>query len=69
LNENDIQCGIHYPVPIYALGAYRELGLTGADFPVTDNYAKEILSLPMFPELTENQIDVVVKTIKKFFAR
>ena len=69
LNENDVQCGIHYPVPIYALGAYKPLGQSGKDFPVTERISKEILSLPMFPELTEEQIDRVVGTIKKFFER
>ena len=66
LKENDVQCGIHYPVPIYSLDAYNSLGLTGEDYPVTEKYSKEILSLPMFAELTEKQIDRVVGLIKKF---
>ncbi len=67
LNENDVQCGIHYPVPIYALGAYKDLGAKAEDFPVTEEVSKEILSLPMFPELTEDQIDTVVNAVKNFY--
>jgi len=62
-----IQCGIHYPVPVYALKAYASLGLKAAQFPVTDSFSREILSLPMFPELTEAQIDEVARSIKTFF--
>ncbi len=67
LRENGISCGIHYPVPIYALGAYKDLGFTREDFPVTEGVSKEILSLPMYPELKEAQIDEVASAIKKFF--
>lgn len=67
LNENGIQCGIHYPIPIYSLKAYSSLGLKKEEFPITEQFSKEILSLPMFPELTEEQIDRVVEFIKKFY--
>lgn len=62
-----VQAGIHYPVPIYALGAYADLGLTADDYPVTEELSKEILSLPMYPELSETQIDEVVGCIKDYF--
>ncbi|MFH1459883.1 MAG: DegT/DnrJ/EryC1/StrS family aminotransferase [Candidatus Omnitrophota bacterium] len=67
LQENNVQCGIHYPIPIYALKAYKDLGLRGDTFPITEQVSKEILSLPMFPELTEVQIDKVVSVLKKFY--
>lgn len=67
LRDNGVQCGIHYPIPIYALGAYSSLGLTKRDFPITGQFSKQILSLPMFPELTEGQIDRVVDVIKRFY--
>lgn len=67
LNKSAVQCGIHYPVPIYSLGAYAQLNLDPIDFPVTEEFSKQILSLPMHPELTEQQIERVVKTIKEFF--
>ena len=67
LNENGIQAGIHYPIPIYSLKAYSDLGQIGEDFPVTETLSKEILSLPMYPELTETQIDIVRDVIMKFY--
>jgi dTDP-4-amino-4,6-dideoxygalactose transaminase len=67
LQEHDIQAGIHYPVPIYALGAYAHLGLNASDYPVTEQLSKEIISLPMYPELSEGQIDEIVGRIKDFF--
>ncbi|MBI5873417.1 MAG: DegT/DnrJ/EryC1/StrS family aminotransferase [Candidatus Omnitrophica bacterium] len=67
LQERQIQAGIHYPVPIYALGAYAHLGLSALDYPVTEKFSKEIVSLPMYPELSEGQIDEVVGCIKDFF--
>ena len=67
LQENEVQCGIHYPVPIYELGAYKNLQLTGKDFPVTDELSGQILSLPMFAELEEKQVDTVVEVIRNFF--
>jgi len=67
LNAHGVQCGIHYPVPIYALNAYKDLKLSGKDFPVTEKCAGEILSLPMFPELSAAQIDEVVQTVKNFY--
>ena len=67
LKQREIQCGIHYPVPIYSQGAYSDLGLKPEGFPITEQFSKEILSLPMYPELSEAQIDEVINSIKKFF--
>jgi dTDP-4-amino-4,6-dideoxygalactose transaminase len=64
LSEMNIYCGIHYPVPIHLQAAYRFLGLKPGSFPVAEKYAKEIISLPMFAELTEPQIELVVKGIE-----
>jgi len=67
LKSNEVQCGIHYPVPIYSLEAYKYLGYQKEEFPVTEKISKEILSLPMYPELNEKQIDKVVSLIKSFY--
>ncbi len=67
LNENGVQAAIHYPVPIYSLGAYLYLNLDKKGFPFTEQVSEEILSLPLFPELTENQIDKIVHLIKAFY--
>jgi dTDP-4-amino-4,6-dideoxygalactose transaminase len=53
LFEHGIQTGIHYPIPIHRQPAYRDLGYPIGSFPITERYAEEILSLPMYPELDE----------------
>jgi dTDP-4-amino-4,6-dideoxygalactose transaminase len=59
-----VNCAIHYPVPIHLQKAYAFLGLGPGSFPVAERCAKEFLSLPMYPELTEEQIQFVVDTLK-----
>jgi dTDP-4-amino-4,6-dideoxygalactose transaminase len=69
LSHRGIQTGIHYPVPIHLQDAYAELGHRQGDFPVAEQLAAEILSLPMFPELTEEQLELVSTTIRHFYKR
>ncbi|MSO82602.1 MAG: DegT/DnrJ/EryC1/StrS family aminotransferase [Acidobacteria bacterium] len=59
LHEMGIQTGVHYPVPVHLQPAYRDLGYTVGDFPVAEAVAREVLSLPMFPEMTDAQIEEV----------
>ena len=66
LQENGVASGLHYPVPLHLQEAYKELGYKKGDFPVAEKAAERILSLPMYPELTENQIRYVCDRIKKF---
>ena len=63
LGERGISCGIHYPKPIHLQEAYRPLGLGVGSFPIAERYAEEILSLPMFPELTPAQIEAVAREL------
>ena len=63
LLDEGIETGIHYPVPIHLQPAYRELGHRGGDFPVSERYADEILSLPMYPELLDDAIRRVVDAL------
>lgn len=65
LAEKGINCGIHYPIPIHLQKAYHSLGLKKGSFPTAEKCAEEFLSLPMFPELTEEQIKYVCNEIKK----
>ena len=68
LTERGIQTGIHYPIPIHLQEAYRDLGVLPGAFPHAERLARETLSLPMYPELTEEQIDSVTNAIREFFA-
>jgi dTDP-4-amino-4,6-dideoxygalactose transaminase len=67
LKEKGILCGIHYPLPIHWQEAYARLGYKKGSFPVAEKYSQEILSLPMFPELTEKEVERVCDAIKSFF--
>jgi len=67
LNENGIGTGMHYPFPLHLTRAYSHLGYEKGDFPVAEKLANEILSLPMYPELTEEQIEYVYEKIKAFY--
>jgi len=69
LADNGIFCGIHYPIALPNLKAYKYLKHKPEDFPVSSGLQDEILSLPMFPELTAEQIDYVVSKIKEFFSQ
>lgn len=64
LNAAKIQSGIHYPVPIHLQGAFSYLGYKKGDFPVSERLCDHILSLPMYAELTETQIERVVKVLQ-----
>lgn len=66
LSEQDIQTLIHYPIPAHMQNAYAYLGYKPSDLPATEYLAKRILSLPMFPSLTDSQVLQVVKCIREF---
>jgi len=68
LGDLNIGTGIHYPVPLHLQKAYRGLGYKEGDFPATEKVAAEIVSLPMFPHITENQQNKVVEGIRGFLA-
>lgn len=69
LSSAGIFTGLHYPVPLHLQNAYSGNGYRKGDFPVAEKVAEEILSLPMFPGLTEEQQLFVVNRIKEFSAR
>lgn len=66
LRELGIQTGVHYPTPLYLQPAYAELNLGRGSFPQTERSAERVLSLPMFAELTAEQIDRVVDALATF---
>ena len=65
LNERSIGTGLHYPIPLNLQKAYRHLDLPEGSFPVSEGCAKRIVSLPMYPELTEDQIVYVCESLKE----
>ena len=67
LKKNGIDTGLHYPVPLHLQEAYKSLGHKAGDFPVAEKAAQRILSLPMYPELREDQIRYVCEKISTFF--
>lgn len=64
LADAGIQTGLHYPVPVHLQNAYAHLGLACGSFPVSETLAERCLSLPMFPELTDEQIVAVSHTLQ-----
>ncbi|MCE9614615.1 MAG: DegT/DnrJ/EryC1/StrS family aminotransferase [Lentisphaerae bacterium] len=66
--ERGVSCGIHYPVPLHLQEAYANLGLRQGTYPVSERCASEVLSLPMFPELTDAQILYVAEQLRAVLA-
>lgn len=64
LRDASIDAGIHYPVPVHLQKAYAELGYRPGDLPITEMLASEFLSLPIYPELSPEQVAEVVSTLK-----
>lgn len=69
LQDEGIATGIHYPTPVHLLPAYADLGYRKGEFPHSEQAASEVLSLPMYPELTGAQIDTVVAAVRKTLDR
>lgn len=67
LDKRGIGCAIHYPVPIHLMTVGRKMGHREGEFPVTERLAKRILSLPIYPELTPDQIDEISDAILDFY--
>ena len=65
LSKREIQTGIHYPIPVHLLGAHSDLGYHAGDFPHSEKAANEVLSLPMYPELADSDIETVAKWVKE----
>ena len=68
LLSRGITTNLHYPIPIHLQPAYKDLGYKRGSFPVTENLSKEILSLPMFPQLKESEIRYICKNIAEFYS-
>ena len=62
-SDAGIGAGIHYPTPVHLTGAFAGLGRGPGSFPVSERMANEILSLPLFPEITPEQQERVVEVL------
>jgi dTDP-4-amino-4,6-dideoxygalactose transaminase len=69
LEASGIATAIHYPVPIHLQPAYRELGYSVGDFPVTERLTREIVSLPMHPFLRQADVEYVARAAAEFLSR
>lgn len=67
LKSKEISTGIHYPLPLHLQQAFKYLSYKEGDFPEAEKAAKEVLCLPIYPELTEEQVDYIIKSINEFF--
>jgi dTDP-4-amino-4,6-dideoxygalactose transaminase len=67
LAERGVATGRHYPQPLHLSPAYAHLGYARGEFPVTERVAAEVLSLPVFPGMTDAQVDAVIGGIRQFF--
>jgi dTDP-4-amino-4,6-dideoxygalactose transaminase len=65
LQKEGVQTGIHYPIPVHLQEAHADLGYNAGDFPLSERAANEVLSLPMFPEMTLAQIEAVAAAVKQ----
>ena len=66
LQERGVGTQIHYPIPIHLQEAYKKLGHNAGDFPISERNAEEILSLPIYPELTTEEVETVAGLITEF---
>jgi aminotransferase EvaB len=64
LAECDIHVNISYPWPVHTMEGYTYLGWNEGDLPITEKKAKEIFSLPMYPSLSDEKIEIVIKNLK-----
>ena len=69
LDRHGIDTGIHYPIPLHLQAAYEHLDLAEGTFPVAEAKAKQIISLPIYPELTEAQQDHIVETVRAYLTQ
>ncbi|MGQ9858765.1 MAG: DegT/DnrJ/EryC1/StrS family aminotransferase [Thermodesulfobacteriota bacterium] len=68
LMRKGIGCGLHYPLPLHLQRAYKHLAHKEGDFPVAEKLAREVISLPFFPEITREQQQAVAEAVKEFLS-
>jgi dTDP-4-amino-4,6-dideoxygalactose transaminase len=66
LQDNDIQTQIHYPIPPHLAKCYDYLGHKTGDYPITESYANEVLSLPIYTGMTNEEVEYLIEKLNKF---
>jgi UDP-2-acetamido-2-deoxy-ribo-hexuluronate aminotransferase len=69
MTENEIPTAIHYPMPLHLQEAFKDLGYKKGSFPVSEAASAEVISLPMFPEMTDDQQSMVIESVKSFYKK
>jgi len=69
LLEMGVETGVHYPLPVHLQRAYASLGHRPGDFPVSEEFSRRCLSLPIYPELAEGRIEAVAQAVRKAVSR
>ncbi len=67
LHENNIKVQVHY-IPVHIMPYYKSIGWNKGDFPVAENYYDKCVSLPMYPTLTQDELDYIILKVKNFFS-
>ncbi|MDD3536069.1 MAG: DegT/DnrJ/EryC1/StrS family aminotransferase [Candidatus Cloacimonetes bacterium] len=68
LQSKEIGCAVYYPLPLHLQECFSSLGYQKGDMPISESYAGKVLSLPIYPEISQEMQDYVVKSIKEFYA-
>ena len=66
LNDKGIAARVYYPVPLHLQPCYRDLGYAIGSFPISEKTAEKVLSLPIYPELTEKEIEYIIQTVRSY---
>jgi dTDP-4-amino-4,6-dideoxygalactose transaminase len=67
LLERGVETKIHYPIPIHLQDCAKNLNYRNGDFPLSEKYALEMISLPIYPELSNKEVEIVIKSVRDFF--
>jgi UDP-2-acetamido-2-deoxy-ribo-hexuluronate aminotransferase len=69
LKKNEVGYSIYYPMPLHLQKAFEYLGYKNGDFPVAERVSKEIIALPIYPEMTKDEVEYVCETVKGFYRK
>ena len=68
MKGSGVDTGVYYPLPLHLQPAHKDLGYIQGDFPLTEEWAEQVVSLPLYPELTDAEVEHVIQSIHNYFA-